>query len=190
MGETLTGRYAFRVYGNPALAAPALGIGVGALSDVIGAAASASGVLITLLVPSDTDSPSSDAFSLFAALASRSCPLSLPSPTTEGFDLSRLLVLDGMDILIPFAIEQSLQSCSFPSGNADFLGRLAQRSLAGMGMGMDNVKVIDVNNGDVRLLGVSPGTIVALTVSSTSLSGRYAYRKLSLPIDGKIGYPR
>ena len=63
-----------------------LGVGVGALPDVIGAAASASGVSISLPVPSDTDSPSSHALSLFAALASRSYPLSSPSPTTEGFD--------------------------------------------------------------------------------------------------------
>jgi hypothetical protein len=36
-----------------------------------------------------------------------------------------------------------------------------------------------------RLLGESPGAIVALAVSSTSVPGRYAYRKFSLPTDGK-----
>ena len=63
-----------------------LALGVGALPDVVGAAGSASGASVSLLVPSDTDSPSSDALSLFVALASRSCPLSSPSPTTEDFD--------------------------------------------------------------------------------------------------------
>ena len=63
-----------------------LALGVGPLPDVIGAAASASDVSISLLVPSDTDSPFFDALSLFAVLASRPCPLPLPSPTTEGFD--------------------------------------------------------------------------------------------------------
>ena len=35
------------------------------------------------------------------------------------------------------------------------------------------------------MLGVGPGAMVALAVSSTSMPGRYAYRKLSLPTDGK-----
>ena len=51
---------------------------------------------------------------------------------------------------------------------------------------MGNVKVIDVN-GVSRLLGERPGAIVALAVSSTSMPGRYAYRKLNLPTDGKNG---
>ena len=64
----------------------ALEVGVGALPDVMEAAAAASGVLISLVASSDTDSPSSDTLSLSVALASRSCPLSLPPLSTEGFD--------------------------------------------------------------------------------------------------------
>ena len=47
-------------------------------------------------------------------------------------------------------------------------------------MGMGNVTVIDVN-GDVTVAGRRLGAIVALAVSSASMPGRYAYRKLSLP---------
>ena len=65
----------------------ALEVGDGALSDVLGAAASASGVSISLGVSLNCDSPSSETISLSAALpSSRSYPLSLPSPSTEGFD--------------------------------------------------------------------------------------------------------
>ena len=63
-----------------------LEVGDGALPDVIGAAASTSGVSISLAISPDTDSSSSDTLWLFAALASQSCPLSLPFPSTEGFD--------------------------------------------------------------------------------------------------------
>ena len=54
-----------------------------------------------------------------------------------------------------------------------------------MNMGMSNVNVL-MSTGVSRLLGVGPGAIIALlAISSTSMPGRHAYRKWTLPTDGK-----
>ena len=65
-------------------------------------------------------------------------------------------------------------------GNAHLLSRLAECSIVCMG----NVMLL-ISTGVSRLLSVESGTIVALTVLSKSMAGRYVYRKLSFLPDKK-----
>lgn len=77
--ETLTEWHnAFRAKKTPYLLLPAVGVDVATLPGFITAAASASGVSISLAVFSDSNVPPPDALSLSTAFASRFCPLSFP----------------------------------------------------------------------------------------------------------------
>ncbi|CAM9569879.1 unnamed protein product [Ascophyllum nodosum] len=56
-------------------------------------------------------------------------------------------------------------------------------------MGVSGMEGVDVNWG-TPVAGLRPGRNYSIAFSSLSAPGRYAYRKLSLPTDGKIEFHR
>lgn len=75
-------------------------------------------------------------------------------------------ILDGVDMWIPLAIEQSFD------GDTHLLGRLGKRSFVGMDMA--NVKVIDINRVPC-LPCVGPGGLVNEHAGSICAQGWYMY---------------
>ena len=70
-------------------------------------------------------------------------------------------------------------------GDAHLLGRLALGSL--LGIDVSGVEGVDVNWG-TPVTGLMSGAIIALTFSSLSVPGRYAYSNLTPQMKGKVKF--